>query len=96
MTHFVESSAADAVFTCSAGNLISGKPLLLGFALKSITGGKNAVILMNKLGHCAGNENLPRIEIGLELLLLLEHSTTPAEMVKLPDSVQDLHGIIGM
>ena len=44
------SSAADTVFCCSAGKLIPGKQLSLGFALKSMTGSKKVLTLMNRYG----------------------------------------------
>ena len=43
----VDSSAADAIFCCSAGKLIPGKQLSLGFALKFMAGSKKVLTLMN-------------------------------------------------
>ena len=40
-------SAAEAVFCCSAGKLIPGKQLPLGFALKFMAGSKKVLTLMN-------------------------------------------------
>ena len=80
----VESSAADALFSSSPGTLIPGKHLSVGFALKSIKESKTAVTWMNKLGHCAGNETLRRIDIGLKLSLLQDSSIAPPEMARIP------------
>ena len=46
-SRLIDTSAADAVFCCSAGKLIPGKQLSLGFALKSMTGSKKVLTLMN-------------------------------------------------
>ena len=46
-SRLIDTSAADAVFFCSAGKLIPGKQLSLGFALKSMTGSKKVLTLMN-------------------------------------------------
>ena len=46
-SRLIDSSAADAVFCCYAGKLIPGKQLSLGFSLKSMTGSKKVLTLMN-------------------------------------------------
>ena len=46
-SRLIDSSAVDAVFYCFADKLIPGKHLSLGFALKSMTGSKNVLTLMN-------------------------------------------------
>ena len=46
-SRLIDTGAADAVFFCSAGKLIPGKQLSLGFALKSMTGSKKVLTLMN-------------------------------------------------
>ena len=55
---FVDSSAADVMYACSGGKFLPGKHLSLGLTVKSITGSKNAVTLLNKFGHCASNEKI--------------------------------------
>ena len=47
----IVSSAAEAVFCCCAGKPTPGKELSLGFTLKSMTGSKKVLRLMNRYGH---------------------------------------------
>ena len=42
----------------------------LGLAVKSMTGSKTAVTLLNKFGHCASNETIRRLDMGLEESIL--------------------------
>ena len=46
-SRLIDFSAAEAVFCCSAGKLIPGKQLSLGFALKFMAGSKKVLTLMN-------------------------------------------------
>ena len=62
----VQSSTADAVFNCSGSKLLPGKHISLGLTLKSISGSKRVVNLMNRYGHCVSNETLRRIDMGIE------------------------------
>ena len=62
----VESSSADAVFCCSGSQLLPGKHIRLGLALKSISGSQRVVKLMNRNGHCASDETLRRIDMDIE------------------------------
>ena len=55
---FVDSSAADVMHACSCGKLLPGKNLSFELTVKLIKGSKNAVILLNKFGHCASNEKI--------------------------------------
>ena len=60
---FVEVSSADAVFACSNGKMVTGKQLSLGLSLKSMTGSKKVVTLLNLYGHCVSNEMVRRVDI---------------------------------
>ena len=62
----MNSSAVDVMYACSGGKFLPGKHLLLGLTVKLITGTKNAVALLNKFGHCASNEKIQCIDIGIE------------------------------
>ena len=46
---FVDSSDADVIYACSDRKFLPGKHLSLGLKVKSITGSKNAVTLLNSL-----------------------------------------------
>ena len=74
----MDSSAADVRYTCPGGKFLPGKHLSLGLTVKSITGSKNAVTLLNKFGHSASNEKIRRIDIGIE-------STTSQQDTLQPD-----------
>ena len=62
----VASSAADAVYCASGSKLLPGKHVGLGLALKSLTGSKRVINLLNRNGHCASNETLRRIDMDME------------------------------
>ena len=81
----IESSSADAVFSCSSGKLLPGKHLSLAFVVKSMTGSRGVVTLLNKLGHCASNETTRRIDMGLERTLLNDNSFLPSELTLAPN-----------
>ena len=76
-SRLIDSSAADAVFYCFADKLIPGKHLSLGFALKSMTGSKKVLTLMNRYGHCASNETVRRVDMSLESILNNSDSFIP-------------------
>ena len=76
-SRLIDSSAADAVFCCSTGKLIPGKHLSLEFALKSMTGSKKVLTLMNRYGHCASSETVRRVDISLESTLNNSDSFIP-------------------
>ena len=61
-THLNNSSSADAIFPCSGGKHIPGKHLSLGLALKSMAGSKSVVSLLNRFGHCIGDETVRRMD----------------------------------
>ena len=65
-TRLTNSSSADAIFACSGGKLIPGKHLSLGLALKSMTGSKSVVSLLNRFGHCIGDETVRRMDMSFE------------------------------
>ena len=76
-SRLIDSSAVDAVFYCFADKLIPGKHLSLGFALKSMTGSKKVLTLMNRYGHCASNETVRRVDMSLESTLNNSDSFIP-------------------
>ena len=62
----VDSSAADAVYTCSERKLIQEKHCNLGLTLKLLTRRTSVVSLVNRFGHCAGDKTVRRTYINLE------------------------------
>ena len=72
----IKSNAADAVFACSGSKKLPGKHLGLGLALKSMTGIRNVVTLLNRYGHCASNETIRRVDMGLEEGIIKDRSSS--------------------
>ena len=82
---FVDSSAADAVYCCSGTKMIPGKHISLGLTLKSMTGSKRVLTLMQRNGHCCSSETTRRIDMGMERGILNEHgNVVPQGVVKEP------------
>ena len=79
------SSAADVVYGCSGGSALPGKHLALGLTLKSMTGSKSVVTLMNCFGHCASGETVRRIDMGLESTTNSSTTNIPSEIVRKPN-----------
>ena len=69
-SHMIEGSSADAIFDFSGVKLIPGKHLSLGLTVKYVTGSKTMVSLLISFGHCASghcasDETIRRIDLGL-------------------------------
>ena len=77
----VESTSAVVVYSCSGGKLLPGKHLSLAIGLKSMSGSKQIVSLLNRFGHCASNEKVRRVDIGLESTIT-ENSELLPEVIK--------------
>ena len=69
---FIDSSSADAVYCCSGTKLLPGKHITHTLTLKSMTGSKRVVTLEQRNGHCASNEAVRRVEMGLEEGILFQ------------------------
>ena len=76
-SRLIDSSAVDIVFCCFTDKLIPRKHLSLGFALKSMTGRKKVLTLMNRYGHCASSETVRRVDMSLESTLYNSDSFIP-------------------
>ena len=82
---FVDSSATDVMCACTSEKFLPGKHLSLGSTFKSMTGSKNAVTLLNKFGHCAGNEKIQRIDIGIESTISQQDTVLPDQFLRNPN-----------
>ena len=58
----IKSMSEDAVFAATAGLKKPQKHLMLGIALKSLTGSRKIIEIMNRLGHCASNHTIEEAE----------------------------------
>ena len=65
------------MYECSGGKFLPGKHLSLGLTVKSITGSKNVVTLLNKFGHSASNEKIQRIDIEIESTISQQDTLLP-------------------
>ena len=81
----VNSTSADVVYACSGGKLLPGKHISLGVALKSMTGNKSVVNLINRFGHCISNEKVYRTDTGMESSLTSNNSLVPDQIVQTPE-----------
>ena len=89
---FIDSSSADAVYCCSGTKLLPGKHITHTLTLKSVTGSKRVVTLEQRNGHCASNEAVCRVEMGLEKGILFQEDVN-----YVPDGVLKQPGIcVGM
>ena len=75
----------DIVYACSGGELLPGRHISLSVALKSMTGSKSIVNLLNRFGHCISNEKVRRTDIGMESFLTSSNSLVPDQIVKTQD-----------
>ena len=73
----MDSSATDGMYECSGGKILPGKHLSLGLTVKSITGSKNVVNLLNKFGNSASNEKIRRIDIEIESTISQQDTLLP-------------------
>ena len=88
---FIDSSSADAVYCCSGTKLLPGKHITHALTLKSMTGSKRVVTLEQRNGHCASNEAVCRVEMGLEEGILFQ------DVNYVPDGVLKQPGLcVGM
>ena len=80
----MDSSAADVMYACSGEKFLPGKHLSLGLTVKSITGSKNAVTLLNKFGHSASNEKIWH-DIGIESTISQQDTLLPDQFLRHPN-----------
>ena len=83
----MNSTSPDIVnaYACYGGKLLPGKHISLGVVLKSITGSKWVVNLLNRFGHCIINEKVHRIDTGMESSLTSSNSLVPNRITKTPE-----------
>ena len=81
----VNSTSADVVYACSGGKLLPSKHISLRVALKSMTGSKPIVSLLNRFEHCVSNEKVPRIDIGMESSLTTSNGLVPDQINRAPE-----------
>lgn len=76
----VSAISQDAIFSATSGRKKPKKHLMVGMALKSMTGSRKVIEMMNKLGHCASYNTLEEIETELTFEATSENTVTPNGM----------------
>ena len=69
-------------FACSGGKLIPGKHLSLGLTIKSLTGSKTVVSLLNHFGQWVSDETIRQINLGWEKTLFKTRTLVPSHIIR--------------
>ena len=76
----IKSMSEDAVFAAAAGLKKPQKHLMLGIALKSLTGSRKVIKIMNRLGHCASYHTREEVETEATFESTKRNLVTPLGM----------------
>ena len=76
----IKSLSEDAVFATTAGLKKPQKHLMLGIALKSLTGSRKVIEIVNRLGHCASYHTIQEIETETTFESAKQNLVTPNGM----------------
>ena len=90
----VKSISDDVVFSMTSGRKKPSKHLKLGLAMKSLTGSKKVIELLNHYGHCASYTTIEELETELTFSSNSEQQITLLEMKQSPNYVLVLLSII--
>ena len=80
----VESLAADIVFSMTNGRKKPSKYLKLGLAIKSVTGSKKLIRMLNRYRHCVSYTTREKLETELTFAVTSVSKISPSDLV--PDS----------
>ena len=81
-SRLINSSAADAVYLTSGGKIFRGKDISLVLSLKSMTGNKAVVNVLNRFGHCVSNEKVRQTDSRMEAFVTLTKKLRPNNIRK--------------
>ena len=76
----IKSIGKDVVFATSSGRKIPGKHLKLGIAVKSLTGSRKLIEMLNRYGHCANYHMIEEVETEMTYEASKSQTTTPSSM----------------
>jgi len=76
----VSSSSQDAIFIATNGKLKPKKHLLLGLGIKSMTGSRKLLEVLNHWGYCISYHTSEEIETELALSLMNQKRVTPENL----------------
>lgn len=86
IVRFIESSAEDAIYIVTRGQVKPAKHCLLGIGLKSITGSKKVLNILNHFGHCIGYHVAEEIETDIAMSISDKGCAAP-------DGLQQVQGL---
>ena len=80
----IKSMSEDVVFAATAGLKKPQKHLMLGIALKSLTGSRKVIKIMNRLGHFASSHTIEEVEREATFESTKRNLVTPLGMKRNP------------
>ena len=80
----VKSIVDDVVYVTSRGHLKPSKHMSLGLGIKSLTGSRKVVELLNHFGHCINYHKVEEIETDLALNILHSNCSSPEGIEQVP------------
>ena len=81
---YVQSAAADAVFMTTRGFVKPSKHVAMGLGLKSMTGSRKVIEMMNHFGHSIGYHIAEALETELATAVYEKNQATPNGLLKSP------------
>ena len=85
LSRLIDSFGADLFHGVSRGKAITAKHFLLALGLHNLTGKKEAVVIINKLGHCISYNNRCDIETA-QAEVVLKQSAMVGILSHLPQA----------
>ena len=76
----IESIAHDIFYSATGGSIKPSKQLLLGLAVKSMTGSRRLIEILNRLGHSINYHTIEELETELTYSSLVDQRITPHGM----------------
>ena len=77
-----KSRLKNAVYLTSGGKIFRGKDISLVLSLKSMTGNKAVVNVLNRFGHCVSNEKVRQTDSRMEAFVTLTTKLRPNNIRK--------------
>lgn len=81
----IKSLCSDIMFVTSRGRLRPAKNIKLGLALKSMTGSRTVLTVLNRYGHCISYTGAEEIETEMTYAVYNEHALVPSGIVSSPN-----------
>ena len=83
-------SLCDTIFTTSRGRIKPGKHMSLGLGLKSITGSRRVLEILNRFGHCVNYHTVESFETQIASDISEGYEATPDGLIKYPGLITSL------